>query len=73
MLPSDAAMSEQVYILYDSRAAGGDTEDAAIYETCDTEAEALESRKNWPDAVCYGYDLVMKDGLQQTANERRIY
>ena len=66
-------MSERVWILYDSRAAHGETDDAAIYETCESEREARRNRKDWPDAVCYRYDIVEERGERIARHEQRVY
>ena len=66
-------MSEQSWILYDSRAAGGETHEAAIYETCQSAREAKQRRAEWPDAVCYRYDIVVQQGERVAINETRVY
>lgn len=53
------------WIIYDSRAAGGETDDASIYETCDSLAEAQrEVKRTWHDGqifVCTVRDGVSTD------------
>ena len=61
-------MSQQVWIIYDSRAAQGDTDDASVYESCESKKEALCSLKDWPDGVLFEYDLVNNEAI----NERRV-
>ena len=60
--------SEKVWIIYDSRAAGGDTDEAAIYETCESLEEARGSLNDWPDGVVYQYDIVNGEAI----NKQRV-
>ena len=59
----------KTYIIYDSRAAFGDTDEATVYETCNSLKEAREDvRDMFPDGVIFEYDLVNGEAI----NERMI-
>lgn len=46
----------RMYILYDGRAAGGDTSEASVLVCCETYREAWSERKDYGGAsVCYSY------------------
>lgn len=50
----------KMFILYDGRAFVGNTEDASILDTAETEEEAIEAGKEaWEDfdAIWYEYDV----------------
>ena len=48
----------ELWLIYDARAWGGDTDRATVFSTCETQAEAQKERdEDWPDAVVYGYDI----------------
>jgi len=58
---------KHIFIIYDGRAAGGDTEDASVYESCDTLQEAQKDRKEmFPDGVIYRYDINGKEMTNET-------
>lgn len=52
-------MGKRLYILYDYRACAGDTDRAAVFETCDSDAKAREAAPDYiyPFAAvaCYSY------------------
>ena len=60
---------KRIYLLYDGRANFGSTDDATVYETCDSLAEALHQLKEWPaDTVIISYDNtgpVLSDGRRE--------
>ena len=55
-------MSDRKFILYDSRAAGGDTDEASVLEACESNEEALESRGDYGGMSCYSYALEKTPG-----------
>lgn len=48
-------MSDRIYILYDGRAATGDTEGATIFVVCDSEEEAQSYKDDFGQSCCYSY------------------
>lgn len=49
-------MSDRLYILYDSRACGGDTEDASVLTVCESDGEARNEHGGlWGAVACYSY------------------
>ena len=59
---------ERKYILYDSRACGGDTDDAAILVVCDDDKEAREATALFDyDVACFSYAV---EGTDQLVDER---
>jgi hypothetical protein len=61
-----------MYVLYDGRARGGNTERAAVIVTADSEGEALHISCSYRDydAVWYEYDIPQQGVL---TNERERY
>ena len=63
-------MSGKLFVLYDGRAKGGDTDEASVYVSAVTEAEARRDGKhykNFQDGIWYQYDSDEKGNL---SNER---
>lgn len=57
---------QRVYIVYDPRAASGDTEDAAIYESFDAQSDGRAQQKayrTWGDRAYVLYGCTFKDGV----------
>lgn len=51
-------MAARLYILYDGRAASGDTDDAIVYTTARSLREARrDKREMFPDAVIFEYEV----------------
>ena len=73
--PPTPASGKLTYIIYDSRAESGDTDDASVYETCDTLKEARRAvKESWPDGIIFEYDLITNpDGKKEAINERRVW
>ncbi len=66
-------MKAKVFVLYDGRAKGGDTDRASALSSASSEAEARrEGAEEWKgyDACWFEYDLVTKDGVDEAINER---
>lgn len=59
-------MSERTYILYDSRAGDGNTEDATILVVCEDEEEANSYKGDFGGMVCFSY----KDDGDKLTDER---
>lgn len=53
----------KAFILYDDRAYTGDTDDATVLDTADSEAEARESNQFHSQGVWYEYDRDDQDNL----------
>jgi hypothetical protein len=66
-------MSEKVWIVYDGRASGGDTEDAAVLVSCQSLREARQYvREDFTNGCIFEYDLVGEHGKQEAINERMV-
>jgi hypothetical protein len=68
-------MTEQMYIVYDERAAGGDTDDALALCTAKTLHEARRDvQRRFPRGVIYRYDVESdpSDGSDILLNESFI-
>jgi len=50
----------RLYILYDSRAWSGNTDDAVVFCCANSLEEAIEDMEDFPGAVIYSYDVVGK-------------
>jgi len=50
-----AKKEKRVYIIYDSRAGGGDTEDAAVFDTCDQLPSKHKMAGEYGSCCCYSY------------------
>jgi hypothetical protein len=66
MATSSHPDGKRVYVVFDPRAASGDTEDAAVYESFDAPSDGKAKReayRMWGDRgyVLYGYTF--KDGM----------
>lgn len=48
-------MSNRVYILYDSRACGGDTDEATVLEVCEDLEEAKRACGDYGGMACFSY------------------
>ncbi len=51
----NAEQAGRQYILYDSRACGGDTEDASILVVCDSNREAKTYKGSYGAMACFSY------------------
>ncbi len=57
-------------VVYDGRAASGDTYDAAVMFTAATIEEAREDKKTFPrDCAVYEYDLIENDGTDESPDK----
>jgi hypothetical protein len=56
----DKGYSDKVFVLYDGRAKLGDTDDASVLCSAESEAEAWDDSKSFRDidGVWYEYDLM---------------
>ena len=46
----------KMFVLFDARARSGDTDDAAVLDTAESESEAKSCRGDWPtDSIWYEY------------------
>jgi len=65
-------MSEaRMYIVYDGRAASGDTEKAQILLATDDFEEAKQSQREYGDAVIFSYkEITKEDGSRHLIDER---
>lgn len=64
-----------LWIIYDGRAASGDTDDASIFEACESRRDLKQALFNWRDydAVLFEYDTNDSDPNDREAkNERMI-
>ena len=52
---STQAKEQRTYILYDSRACGGDTEDASVLVCCESNREACEYKGDYGPMACFSY------------------
>jgi hypothetical protein len=59
----------KIYVLYDARAKGGDTDKASIYVTASSEAEAREDGQDeaWQDGIWYEYDIINEELINGVA------
>jgi hypothetical protein len=55
MAMSKTAKEKRAYILYDTRALGGNTDDAAILDVFESRKEAKLFQGGFSEAVCYSY------------------
>lgn len=64
-------MGRKVFVMYDARAADGDTDDATVYVTADSEREARSYNDSFPDGVWFEYDLATNpDGAHEATSHR---
>lgn len=64
----------KLYIVYDGRAAGGDTDDASVLLATSNKHEALQHAKDY-DGCVYSYDEAQPwkgKGTMQLVNEQRV-
>lgn len=60
------------FILFDGRAANGDTDEASVLVACETNEEALEARGEYGDMACYSYNLTqMPEGQHDQLDDER--
>jgi hypothetical protein len=64
-----------VWVVYDGRAHGMDTDDCAVLQTCESEAEARAVVADWGEenAVAFVYDLDESTVPASATNERRAW
>lgn len=63
----------RVYLLYDGRAANGNTDEALIYCIADSMEEALRDKKEmFPDAIIYSYKKEGMDLLDEKIEDCEI-
>ena len=63
---STAPDGRRIYIVFDPRAASGDTDDAAVYESFDAPSDGKAKReayKMWGDRAYVLYGYTFKDGV----------
>lgn len=58
----------KLFVLYDGRARFGDTEDASIMTTAESEGEAIGESQDWEDVdgIWYEYDVKGKTLVNET-------
>jgi hypothetical protein len=57
---------EQCWLIYDGRAMHGETDDAAIYQTCESLKEAQrEVKETWPDGQIFVVDIIDGEGVNE--------
>lgn len=57
---------DRVYLVFDPRAAGGDTDEAVVYESFDAPSDGeakREAYRNWGDRPYVLYGCTFKDGV----------
>lgn len=57
--------TRKVFIVYDQRAASGETDAAMVMVACDSLREARSYRKTFPGCVVYEYDLVGDEAINE--------
>lgn len=64
---------KKVWVLYDSRACGGQvdqTDEAVIYCTAESLKEALDYAKDFKPCTIYSYEIEEKNGERRAINEQ---
>jgi hypothetical protein len=61
----------RMWILYDERARGGCTDDAAVLVACDSKREARRFVRDWPRCAVYRYDVLKFEDTNELVNETR--
>lgn len=64
-------MGKRKYLIYDGRAAGGDTDEASVCEVCQSLAEAKRNAPEYgDDCAVFSYAVEDRDGKSYLVDER---